>query len=99
MEKITEIKKWVIEQVLWAETELAGKSGTEKKAAVVKKLDELIKLPAYLEWVDDMIISYLVDQACEKLNKLTAHNFGNAELNDVDKAKVADEIKIQDSQN
>ena len=96
MEKITEIKKWVIEQVIWAETELAGKSGAEKKAAVVKKLDDLIKLPIYLEWVDDMIISYLVDQACEKLNKLTAHNFGEVELNSVDMARVAEEMKIQD---
>ena len=85
----------IIEQVIWAEKELRGKSGAEKKAAVVKKLDDLIKLPVYLEWVDDMIISYLVDQACEKLNKLTAHTFGNVELNDVDKAKVAEEMEVQ----
>ena len=90
-------KRKIVEQVIWAETELADKSGADKKAAVVKRLDELIKLPAYLEWVDDMIISYLVDQACEKLNKLTAHNFGNVEINDADKAKVADEMKVQNN--
>ena len=89
-------KQKIVEQVIWAEKELAGKTGAEKKAAVVKKLDDLIKLPAYLEWVDDMVISYLVDQACDKLNALTAHNFGNVELNDVDKARVAEELKVQD---
>ena len=96
MSILEDAKRKIVEQVIWAETELAGKSGADKKAAVVKRLDELIKLPAYLEWVDDMIISYLVDQACEKLNKLTAHNFGNVEINDADKAKVADEMKVQE---
>ena len=90
---LEEAKQKIVEQVIWAEKELAGKTGSEKKAAVVKRLDDLIQLPAYLEWVDDMIISYLVDQACEKLNKLTAHNFGNVELNDVDKMRVAEELK------
>ena len=94
---LEDAKRKIVEQVIWAETELAGKSGADKKAAVVKRLDELIKLPAYLEWVDDMIISYLVDQACEKLNKLTAHNFGGVEINDADKAKVADEMKVQNN--
>ena len=94
---LEDAKQKIVEQVIWAEKELKGKTGSEKKAAVVKRLDDLIKLPAYLEWVDDMIISYLVDQACEKLNALTAHNFGNAELNEADKAKVAEEMKIQDS--
>lgn len=89
MEKITEIKKWVIEQVIWAETELNGKSGAEKKAAVVKKLDDLIKLPIYLEWVDDMIIGYLVDQACEKLNYMTQRNFEGLKLNEEAKVGIA----------
>ncbi|MBR1486174.1 MAG: hypothetical protein IJ597_02835 [Synergistaceae bacterium] len=92
---LEEAKQKIVEQVIWAEKNLSGKTGNEKKAAVVKKLDELIKLPPYLEWVDDMVISYLVDQACDKLNALTAHNFGNVELNDVDKARVADEMKVQ----
>ena len=92
---LDDAKDKIIEQVIWAEKELRGKSGAEKKAAVVKKLDDLIKLPAYLEWVDDMVISYLVDQACEKLNAISAHSFADVELNDVDKAKIAEEMKIQ----
>ncbi len=60
----------VIEQVVWAERELRGKSGAEKKAIVVKKLDDLIVLPAALEWVDDILISYLVDLACNMFNSI-----------------------------
>ena len=95
MEKITEIKKWVIEQVIWAETELNGKSGAEKKAAVVKKLDDLIKLPIYLEWVDDMIIGYLVDQACEKLNYMTRRNFEGLKLNEEAKVGIAEAMETE----
>ncbi len=60
----------VIEQVVWAERELRGKSGAEKKAIVVKKIDELIVLPAALEWVDDILINYLVDLACNMFNSI-----------------------------
>ncbi len=60
----------VIEQVVWAERELRGKSGAEKKAIVIKKIDDLIVLPAALEWVDDILISYLVDLACDMFNSI-----------------------------
>ena len=88
-------KKQIVEQVIWAEKELVGKSGADKKKAVIKKLDDLIKLPAYLEWVDDIVISSLVDQACEKLNNLTAHNFKDAAVNEVDKANIAGAMEVQ----
>ena len=88
------IKKFAIEQVLWAEKNLNGKSGAEKKAAVVKKLDDMIKLPSYLEWVDDVIIGYIVDKACEKLNDFAGHDFGNAEeISENQKQELADEIE------
>ena len=95
MNKIQEIKNFVIEQVIWAENNLYEKSGKDKKAAVIKKLDELIKLPTYLEWIDDIVISYLVDQACEKLNALTAHSFKDIEFNSVDKARIAEGMEIK----
>ena len=90
-------KKTIIEQVIWAESNLAGKTGAEKKAAVVKKLDDLIQLPAYLEWVDDIIIAYVVDQACKKLNELTNKNFAGLVMSDEDKTKMASEIEVQDN--
>ena len=89
-----EIKKFAIEQVLWAEKNLKGKSGAEKKAAVVKKLDDMITLPSYLEWVDDVIIGYIVDKACEKLNDFAGHNFGELkELTEKQEQELADEIE------
>ena len=60
----------VIEQIVWAERELRGKTGAEKKAIVVKKIDDLIVLPAALEWLDDIVIGYLVDMACNMFNSI-----------------------------
>ena len=94
MEKLKQIKMWTIEQVIWAERELKGKSGTEKKAAVVKRLDDLIKLPFYLEWVDDIVLSWIVDAACEKLNKFAGHKFANIVLDEEQEKKLADDIEI-----
>ncbi len=87
-----QIKIWTIEQVLWAEKNLKGKSGAEKKAAVVKKLDDLMKLPAYLEWADDLFFSWLVDKVCEKLNAMTEHNFANLTLTEKEEQSIVEEI-------
>lgn len=76
LEKIAQVKTWTIEQVLWAEKNLKGKSGAEKKAAVIKKLDDMITLPSYLEWADDVVIGLIVDKACATLNEFAGHNFG-----------------------
>ncbi|MBR2208651.1 MAG: hypothetical protein IJ859_07595, partial [Synergistaceae bacterium] len=94
MEKLKQIKIWAIEQVIWAERELKGKSGTEKKAAVIKKLDDLIKLPFYLEWVDDIVLSWIVDAACERLNKFAGHKFANIILDEAQEEKLADDIEV-----
>lgn len=93
---MNKIKAWVIEQVLWAEKNLKGKTGAEKKAVVVQKLDDLIKLPAYLEWADNILISYLVDSVCSKLNEITHHNFSNLTLDKSQEMKLAEEIKEPD---
>ena len=85
-------KKWAIEQVLWAEKNLKGKSGKEKKEAVIKKLDDLITLPGYLEWVDDVVLSWLVDSVCDKLNLLTGHDFERIELSEKQEQEIASEI-------
>ena len=75
------IKAWIIEQVIWAEVNMKGKTGAEKRAAVVKRLDDLIVLPFYLEWLDDRIIGLAVDMVCNKLNVLYSHHFEKAEMN------------------
>ena len=43
-------------------------SGGEKKKALVELLDEIIKLPFFLEPFDGMIIGWLIDKLIEWLN-------------------------------
>ena len=73
------IKKWVLEQVLWTEKNLKGKTGAEKRAAVVAKVDEMLVLPWWLEWADGPLIGWMVDSVCEKLNWLTDWDFEKVE--------------------
>ena len=77
-EYVNKAKAWVLENVLWAERNLKGRSGTEKKAAVVAKLDDMIRLPAWLEWADGPVIAWLVDRACDMLNEMYGHDWGAA---------------------
>ena len=71
-EMYEKLKANVIECVVWAEKELSGKSGAEKKAAVKKRLDEMIPLPFYLEWADDLLIDYLIEVVCSQMNAITS---------------------------
>ena len=71
-EMYEKLKANVIECVVWAERELSGKSGEEKKAAVKKRLDEMIPLPFYLEWADDLLIDYLIEVVCSQMNAITS---------------------------
>ena len=87
-----QIKKWAVEQVLWAEKNLNGKNGAEKKKAVIEKLDEMIILPNYLEWVDDIVLSPLVDRICDKLNEVMGHDFERIELSEKQEQEIASEI-------
>lgn len=99
MEKIKKLKEWTLEQILWAEKNLKDKDGPAKKKAVLAKLDELIKLPCYLEWMDDLVISWLIDKTCKYLNEITAHNFSGLTADTSLKEKVAANIQIFDLAN
>ena len=89
-EKLKEIKKWVLEKVLWAETELKGKTGAEKRAVVVGKLNEIINLPWVPEWVEGKLIGWLVDLCCGKLNWLFGHDWKDADLDETQKGELAE---------
>ena len=88
-EKYKKLKEWVIARVLWAETELKGKTGAEKRAAVVEKLDEAIRLPFWLEWADGPLIGWLVDLVCAKLNLLTDGDFSGVVLDEKQTEELA----------
>ena len=51
-----------------AELQLIATSEEKRKAAVAY-LDGMIKLPIYLEWMDDMILGYIVDTTVGALNR------------------------------
>ena len=78
-DKLNQTKQWVIQQVIWAEKELKDKSGAERKAAVVRKIDDMLILPWWAEWADEFVIGYLVDLVCEKLNMFTTREIGQVE--------------------
>ena len=91
LEKCTQLKDWTLDQICWAETSMKGKSGAEKKAAVIKKLDDMIVLPFYLEWMDDMVLSFLVDKICSALNEKVGKNFITKAFNT---QELLDSVKI-----
>ena len=91
--KLRDLRLWVVEQVLWAENELSGKTGAEKRAIIVGKLDELVPLPFWLEWADGPLIGWMVDRVCDILNYLTGHKFKGLQLSQAQKEKVADVLE------
>ena len=95
--RFSEFKKWVIERVLWAETEMADKTGPERRAYIVQRLDDLIKLPFWLEWADGMVIGWIVDRACDKLNWLTDHDIAGAQVTAAQAAELADVLDAKTS--
>lgn len=99
-ENIQRGKEWIIEQVLWAERTLKGKSGAEKRAAVVQKLDDMVVLPIWLEPFDGPIFGVCVDLACSMLNDMYGHIWpGKWEETDISKtaATLPDPEEVKES--
>ena len=58
-----------------AELQLIATSEEKRKAAVAY-LDGMIKLPIYLEWMDDMVLGYIVDATVVALNRKYGKSWG-----------------------
>ena len=91
---LEKIKLWIVEQVLWAEHTMTGLNGKEKRDAVVKKLDDMIKLPSFLEAFDGPIIGFFVDLAVAKLNSTFGHSFGVEPITQMQEIELAEGIEI-----
>ena len=97
LDRFFQIKRLVVETVIWAERELGGRTGAEKKDAVVKKVMQLlatwISLPWYASWaknlVAPMLIGRLVDLATGILNFMTDWNFTDVQLTELQIAELA----------
>lgn len=91
------IKRWVIQRVLWAENEMEGRSGAEKKAIVVDRVLEMMVDTLPLPWFGRFaaqtaarpVVSWMVDLAVERLNFLSSWNFKSYELSEVLIAELA----------
>jgi hypothetical protein len=55
-----------------------GVSGQDKRDAVVKIIDDLIKLPFYLELLDGLVIGIIIDRIISALNKKFGHSWIDA---------------------
>ena len=92
-----EIKKWVIESVIWAEREFRGRTGAEKLQIVIEKVLQMIAakalIPWWAMWAKEMIaptlISRLANLAVNKLNYLTGWDFANVELTELQIIELA----------
>lgn len=85
----SKIACWAVDRVLGAEKSMSGKSGKEKRAAVVSMLEKMIPLPQKLEGIDDALIGVVVDWVCDTMNWLTDYDFSKTELDEAQKEKVA----------
>lgn len=98
-EKYGQCKEKIVASVRWAEENMKGRSGAEKRAAVVAKLDEWIKLPFWLEMIDGPVLGFIVDRVCNALNILTDHgDWGALKASDAEVAAVS-EISETDIRN
>jgi hypothetical protein len=88
----------VMELVAWAERELSGKTGAEKRKAVVEKAVVMINIPFvpdFLETpIERVVYGYLIDRAVGWFNLLGNGVFGNlfSELNFAQVGQVVDLI-------
>lgn len=75
------IKKWIVEQVLWVEQNLKGKTGEEKRKAVIERACDCVDIPLVPEFVERPIkrwvFGMIVDMVVEKLNWLSDWAFGD----------------------
>ena len=82
----------VLELVAQTEAAIPGKTGAEKKEYVIGKLDDMIRLPWFLEPFDNAIFDVLIDAACRVLNNRFGHEW-TGKINQVDLLAAAERLK------
>lgn len=91
---VSSLKKWALQLVMEAEEAIPGGTGTEKRAYVVARLDDMVRLPWYLEPFDGPAFGLLVDMTCDKLNLLVGHKWDAAKLTPEQTRKIAAVIDV-----
>ena len=77
--KWNDFKERLASLVVWAETNLTGKTGAEKKAAVVALIYDKFPWPVPLRWIQRpvlvLVVGKLIDKIVAALNIVTDHDF------------------------
>jgi hypothetical protein len=84
--------------VRWAEQELKGKTGAEKRNAVIDKAVALINFPFVPDWIETpierIVYGYLIDQGCRWFNVLGDGSFVGLILSNAQQEKVVEMIDM-----
>ena len=88
------IRAQVASLVIWAEKNLKGKTGKEKRRAVLDILCEHVRFPVFLEWIKRPVLAFVVnkclDQVCAFLNIATDHEgFDDVEIDAMAAAELS----------
>ena len=75
LKAVSGLKLWAVQLVIEAEKTIPGESAEKKRAYVVQRLDDMVKLPWYLEAFDGPAFGLVVDYACDKLNLVMGHDW------------------------
>lgn len=86
------LAKLVVDLVAEAESRIPGETGADKKEYVIGKLDDMIRLPWFLEPFDSAIFDVLIDAACRVLNSWFGHAWGD-KVKSIDLLAAADTLK------
>lgn len=92
------LRVWAVQLVVDAEKSLPGATAAEKRAWVVSRLDDMVKLPWYAEPFDGPAFGMLVDLVCGKLNLLTDHKLEAVPLTVEGVKKAAALIDVDDNE-
>ncbi|MDR1515665.1 MAG: N-acetylmuramidase [Synergistaceae bacterium] len=95
-EFLNKIKKYVIEYVIWAESEYLGEDGSVKREAVIDKVAALIDIPYIPEFVEKPVkrslIGYIIDLVVDKFNWTTGYDFKGVEVSEEAQAQLAEVV-------
>ncbi|MDO5114590.1 MAG: hypothetical protein Q4D58_00695 [Synergistaceae bacterium] len=86
---VSSLKLWAVQLVMDAERGIPGASGEDKRRYVVARLDDMVRLPWYLEPFDGPLFGLLADMVCDKLNLVLGHDWSGTEFSADQLEKVA----------
>ena len=91
---VSSLKVWAVQLVIETEKAIPGESAAKKRAYVVQKLDDMVRLPWYLEPFDGPAFGLIVDYACDKLNLIMGHKWEDLTPEQVQKVAAVIDMPV-----